>query len=241
MEKQIIVLGMHRSGTSMLARILSEIGVNMGNDLLGATSSNPMGHYEDVEFFEINNSIFEFLKSNWSCPPRIEEIRSLPESFDVTIKNAVGSRGDLWGFKEPKTCFTIHKISNFLDNPYYIICSRSKNEITNSLRLRNNFSTQKSLDLIKEYDASVDAFLSEIDTSRILRLNYASLVAEPRSNIGIISDFLGIPVLERQVREISKTVYQKKSLRFVKMKYLLRKAVTEPWRIPGYIKRKLFR
>lgn len=41
MNKQVIVLGMHRSGTSTMALILQQLGVHMGDQLLGSSPANP--------------------------------------------------------------------------------------------------------------------------------------------------------------------------------------------------------
>ncbi|ABN70622.1 hypothetical protein Smar_1536 [Staphylothermus marinus F1] len=47
-ERTVVVLGMHRSDTSMIAGILNILGVYMGERLLGASWSNPLGHFEDL-------------------------------------------------------------------------------------------------------------------------------------------------------------------------------------------------
>src|SRR5689334_14926006 len=55
----IIVTGMHRSGTSLTASLLSAAGVNMGGNLLPADAHNPDGYFEDVEFLELNRTILQ--------------------------------------------------------------------------------------------------------------------------------------------------------------------------------------
>ena len=54
MNKTIIVLCMHRSGSSVVAGILSFLGVNMGEDLLPPTEHNPKGYYENPAFTYLN-------------------------------------------------------------------------------------------------------------------------------------------------------------------------------------------
>ena len=56
MKKEIIiVLGMHRSGTSLIAGVLHEMGVNMGSNLMKADEYNPKGYFEDIEIYKFNS------------------------------------------------------------------------------------------------------------------------------------------------------------------------------------------
>ena len=57
--KTVVVLGMHRSGTSMIASILNKLGVSMGKVMLGKTPSNPLGHFEDKDFYNLNRKILK--------------------------------------------------------------------------------------------------------------------------------------------------------------------------------------
>ena len=52
--KTVVVLGMHRSGTSMTSAILEKLGINMGDETLGPLETNPIGHFEDRMFLELN-------------------------------------------------------------------------------------------------------------------------------------------------------------------------------------------
>ena len=54
---QIVVLGMHRSGTSLLSSILRRMGVNMGTNFLNEDYWNPYGYWEDKDFLWINKGI----------------------------------------------------------------------------------------------------------------------------------------------------------------------------------------
>ena len=75
-SKQVVVLGMHRSGTSMLSKILSNIGFDMGKSHEVRDISNVDGHYEDVEILEINEEILTLLNSTWAEPPSSRCVRT---------------------------------------------------------------------------------------------------------------------------------------------------------------------
>jgi len=56
----IIIIGMHRSGTSMISRIFEDLGVFMGH----IKDSNN----EAIFFRKINNKIFKSCYTNWEYP-----------------------------------------------------------------------------------------------------------------------------------------------------------------------------
>ena len=49
-SKVAIVVGMHRSGTSVVAQWLSRSGLFIGDSLLGPNVGNEQGHFEDADF-----------------------------------------------------------------------------------------------------------------------------------------------------------------------------------------------
>ncbi|HUU33183.1 MAG TPA: hypothetical protein VMW48_03915, partial [Vicinamibacterales bacterium] len=57
----LIVLGMHRSGTSLAASLLADAGLDVGTRLLGANASNPRGHFEDEDFVELQQAVLREL------------------------------------------------------------------------------------------------------------------------------------------------------------------------------------
>ena len=67
MKRVIIVLGMHRSGTSLVAQICRCVGGYLGeqNELLAATSANPDGFFENRDIVNINDNILDFCNKKW--------------------------------------------------------------------------------------------------------------------------------------------------------------------------------
>ena len=58
----IVVLGMHRSGTSLVTRLLVEMGVYMGPRL-------DVRNWEDADFQKTNQTILDMAGGNWGKPP----------------------------------------------------------------------------------------------------------------------------------------------------------------------------
>ena len=58
----IAVLGMHRSGTSAVARGLKALGVELGEHLMPpAANNNDKGFFEDVDVNALNNEILKLI------------------------------------------------------------------------------------------------------------------------------------------------------------------------------------
>ncbi len=166
--RTIIILGMHRSATSMVARSLHTAKeVHMGDDLLLNLHDNPEGHYEDKKFLFLNREILQAAGGWWDNPPSRQNILKAGLRFEgrikKTIQEAVSSartRGcTSWGFKDPRTALTIDLYVPYLPNPQFIVCYRSPVDVAKSLQKRNGFPIQKGLELTTLYNNRINKFM----------------------------------------------------------------------------------
>lgn len=72
-KKAILVLGMHRSGTSMLTRILSLLGAKPPRNLLPPSSENPGGYWESESVIKLNNELLAITGNSWKTYAPIRE------------------------------------------------------------------------------------------------------------------------------------------------------------------------
>src|SRR3954469_12288526 len=56
-SRPVVITGMHRSGTSLVASYLSSLGVGLGDRLLAADARNPHGYFEDADFRELHGEM----------------------------------------------------------------------------------------------------------------------------------------------------------------------------------------
>lgn len=68
MQQAILVLGMGRSGTSMLAKVLALCGGGLPGKLLPAAESNAKGHFEPLDALAINTDFLAAFGSTWHDP-----------------------------------------------------------------------------------------------------------------------------------------------------------------------------
>lgn len=169
--KTVIVLGMHRSATSMVARSIHESKeVHMGNTLLNTKHFNPKGHYENTKFVRLNEDILYKAGGNWRKPPPETDILNLFDNFKNRIQNLINEESsnahklgyDSWGWKDPRTCLTIKLFMPFLQNPQFIVTYRNPIEIANSLNKRDGISIENGVELTKEYNKRIFDFITNI-------------------------------------------------------------------------------
>ncbi|WJI16256.1 hypothetical protein MWN52_02820 [Pseudoxanthomonas winnipegensis] len=104
----VFVLGMHRSGTSALTRVLNLLGLHLGDNLLGAREGNLSGHWEPLPVIEINERLLAMLGRTWSDPREMESnwlqnaaVRSLLPEAELLLKNDY-VRHPRWSIKDPR-------------------------------------------------------------------------------------------------------------------------------------------
>lgn len=166
--KTIVVLGMHRSATSLVARTLNS-EVHMGEHLLTGLTDNPKGHYENIDILNINDKILIGAEGSWYAPPTLEKILESGKEFEKEMIDIISRETQLakewgfesWGFKDPRTALTIECWLPFLENPQFVVCYRSPMDIAKSLEKRNGFDINYSLKLVDEYNNRINNFIKK--------------------------------------------------------------------------------
>lgn len=162
-----VILGMHRSSTSMISKCLHEQGeVFMGKDLLGPGRGNEDGHYEDKRFLDLNDEILSKANGSWDNPPSREAIEGVAKEFSSRIQSLIsdscsnmkeaGYRS--WGFKDPRTCLTLPVYLPYLNNPRFIVIKRPLIEVAKSLEKRDGMRIEKGISLAKAYNDRIDSY-----------------------------------------------------------------------------------
>ena len=154
----ICIIGMHRSGTSMVARLLNQCGLNLGPEerLLGPNADNPMGHFEHTGFLEIDDALLKHFGGSWDNPPILNsgwendatlgELVAKAEKLIDTFTNSTP-----WGWKEPRTTFLLPLWQKLLPDLRNVICVRNPLEVARSLAERNGTSIPEGAHLWSQY------------------------------------------------------------------------------------------
>lgn len=189
--KTIVVLGMHRSGTSLTAGILNALGVHLGKKLIGATSSNPLGHFENAEFVELNDTLLLSANGDGAHPPRLSELAAIRDRFAQRIQHLIArSERDLWGWKDPRTSLTISLYFPFLRNPYFILCKRNSVQIAESLQKRSGVRIEEGLRIARAYEERMKEFFERNRGLKMLEISYEEMLAHAQDTVEKLIAFL---------------------------------------------------
>lgn len=149
-QKTILILGMHRSGTSMLAGSLQETGLILG-DVVTKAPYNRKGNRENRAIMFMQEDLLKCNGGSWDNPPETvrwerlhKEVRDL---FISCFKDE-----SLWGFKDPRTLFTLHGWIEVLPAAELVGIFRHPVLVATSLNRRDNSSLEKGLRLWQIYN-----------------------------------------------------------------------------------------
>jgi len=134
----IIIAGMHRSGTSLTASLLQNLGVNIGKQLVGVDYGNIKGHFENVDFVDFHKSVFKSHDIDELGCVFSGEI-SLTEQQIESAKKLIEINQDsssAWGWKDPRTTLFLDFWHQLLPQAKFIFVYRSPWEVIDSLYRR---------------------------------------------------------------------------------------------------------
>jgi hypothetical protein len=161
--KTFVVLGMHRSATSLVSEGLERAGVCMGD------ANRSKVHWEDMRFMRLNDRILKAAGGSWHNPPCEEAIlcvRSdfVDELYDLVadeVHKAVNGGYFLWGWKDPRTVLTAKLYAPLIPRPHWITVFRDPVEVAHSLQRRNKFPLEKGAKLAMEYNKRIIGFMED--------------------------------------------------------------------------------
>ncbi len=136
---QLLVLGMHRSGTSMLTRLINLMGAYVGPEhvMLPFDNANPKGYWERRDVMEVNDEIMLLHGCTWNrvADWSLAQPRALPPEVVHRMRSIVlgidGFRP--WVTKDPRMCLTLPCWTPFLEAPVVVLMHRHPQEIVRSL------------------------------------------------------------------------------------------------------------
>jgi hypothetical protein len=146
----LCILGAHRSGTSLVSRMLNLLGVHLGpgHSVWQAGDDNPKGYWEHQPLARLNDEILARFGGRWDQPPafpsgwprdpRIADLRERARQLlDGDFADA-----PLWGWKDPRTCFTLPFWQDLIGPMRYVLCIRNPCAMVASLNRHRQISPE---------------------------------------------------------------------------------------------------
>ncbi|MDY6903157.1 MAG: sulfotransferase [Thermodesulfobacteriota bacterium] len=204
-ETLVIVLGMHRSGTSLATHILSQAGFYAGaeKDLIKGGKWNEEGYFERWDVLKANDEILHRCGGSWFQPPGEERLLALNADGRLYPLLSYYDGHPLAVIKDPRLCLTFPVWKRVLPPIVKILrVSRNPEDAASSLMKRfNNLSLQFCLKLGEIYTRRAAAYSKGYPT---LHVQYEDLLSAARQPVlKQLSQFLG---LETDLAEIANTV-----------------------------------
>lgn len=192
---QILILGMHRSGTSALARLVNLMGAYVGSEqaLGGPALDNPKGFWERQDLRQLNDRLLAAAGATWGNIARFNLHRVSDTERQTLCAEAMAIVHKLdvqrpWTVKDPRLCLTLPFWRELLEVPVCLHIHRPPLEVTRSLQARDGFSLGFGLALWEVY--SLHAFAASRGLPRLL-VSYADLIDDPMAFVERLRQQLG--------------------------------------------------
>jgi hypothetical protein len=198
-QKAVLVLGMHRSGTSAFTRVLNLLGLDLSQDLMSAQRENRHGFWESIELQELHNQALASCDSWWG------DWRSVPrqwfesDSCRLFSNRIVGilkrdfANSAMFVVKDPRICrlapLWLQTLAHLDIEPLVIMPVRHPIEVSASLAMRNGFDPLISNLLWLRHVLDVERYTRGVVRSLV---TFDGLMSNWRSTVRKIGDDLQI-------------------------------------------------
>jgi GT2 family glycosyltransferase len=181
----LLVLGMHRAGTSALTRVMSLCGAELPRDLLPANEGNPTGYWEPRGVVELNDELLDYFGVTWDDPFaafHIPEAASIPARFyerAAEILEREYADAKLFALKDPRCSLLAEFWASALQVKGVSCCPvvimRPYMEVADSLQRRDGTSLASAVMVYVAYGLKAVEFGDRHDA---VFLTYDQLVAD---------------------------------------------------------------
>jgi hypothetical protein len=247
-QSPIVIIGMHRSGTTMLSQILEKAGVFMGADFTA--------YHESNYFQQLNEKLLQHQLGTWDKPKVTQSAPLLHSRYFISeytsLKNKPYNIVQLltrkqWGWKDPRTTYTlgswikifpdikvIHIVRNGIDTAISL-CERN-NMVQPNTKWHSNrlIKPESCFDLWEEYVNQARSWKENIGKNYI-EVKYEEILAVERESILKIEALISKKVnkaakiisdKERNIKEYNPAYdslreYAKHNITFAKLGYVV--------------------
>jgi hypothetical protein len=204
----IFITGMHRSGTSLVANLLRQCGLWLGpeDELLGAHTSNPDGHWEKIAIVELNDVLLSELGGGWDSVP------DFPADWPGTVAKQRERASEIhsslarptpWGWKDPRASVLMPFWLAVEPEASVVICLRHPLEVVQSLRQRGPMSYSLGLKLWRVYNQRL---LADVPRPQRTVVHYADFFTHPDQALRRLANLCDLTPSDEEVSGVLATV-----------------------------------
>ncbi len=195
----IVVLGMHRTGTSAMSRVLHRCGAALPAEVMPPQPDNPTGFWESPRLADLADEILAQSGLTWDSVGRIpdawfesetaaEYVRRYAELFASEFPGE-----GPWLLKDPRLCRLVPLLRQALASidvePRFVMTLRHPLEVARSLQARNGHDLERGQALWLEH-----CLVAESRTRGLPRtlIRYSDILGNWRGVVDRINDSLGL-------------------------------------------------
>lgn len=201
----VLVVGMHRSGTSAVTGALEHLGLALPRpeDQLRVAHDNPRGHFESVSLLRLGDAILGRLGGSWAAPPDLAEgfelspaLASLRSRARGTLSEAFPPRARALAWKDPRLCLLLPFWLPLLADRLVVILlvHRDPIDVAASLQRRDALELAHGLALWERYERAALAGASGLP---VYVTSYEEALSAPLGFLTEFAKFLdscGVPI-----------------------------------------------
>lgn len=201
----ILILGMHRSGTSALTGVLHRLGIQLGTKLMEAKPDNVKGFFENINLVNFNEDILNKYESSWedhyfSYDKKIKHIDSADVGRLKKLINEEFFDSNLFAIKDPRLCYLFplyqQAFTELGINIVVLLPYRNPLEVAKSLNKRDDFSFEKSILLWVNYFLSAERFSRNFKRYFV---DFNTLLTDPQKTIQEIEEHIGVQLTGKYI------------------------------------------
>ncbi len=190
MTNGVMVVGMHRSGTSAVTRVINLMGVPLGRaDDMYTAHDNPSGHWESRTLCDLNDVILRVfggfdmamppMPRSWLRSPRAESLRDVMRASFRDIYQT-----DRWLWKDPRTCLTLPLWRQVLDDFCVVFVIRDAGAVTRSLNRREGLPISFCYALWDDYNRRAVTGLAGLP---VVTVDFDSMMKDPLHQVRLLA------------------------------------------------------
>jgi|GEM_PF-5305657 len=207
----LLLVGMHRSGTSLLGSVLPQLGVGMPGDLIAGDAHNPEGYFERHDVTQLQEQLLIELDRFWAGHRGAEPLPEAWRSHPATLTCEQGLRSLLreealrqqgpWAIKDPRSSVFLplwRQLCKELDIPLRLVLAvRDPEAVVASVMARDErlagMTWWRAQQLWWRFNSAVLTSSPLADEEETLVLHYEAWFTNPEVQARLLAADLGLP------------------------------------------------
>jgi hypothetical protein len=203
----IIILGMHRSGTSAVTRGVQALGADLGGDFLEPRFDNPTGYWENKSIVELHDRLLAQFGMTWEDSELIDDSlwsSAVVKLYAAEIRHYVAHHflpRPVWAFKDPRTLRMLPLWRGVLQalhaRPCYLLVLRNPLSVAASLYRRQAMPAEQAHRLWLAY---LMPYLSTLSPERCCVVDFDLFMDDPAGQLERLAALIGLPPIGAPAR-----------------------------------------